>query len=89
MLLLLYVQCSYTKSKFFRNRSMVFSRWVDLSLGDDGSCTPPLSSGVLLHARKRVYVLLNLNVFAEKIVCFGAIDDFEKIFVIVISKNNI
>ena len=36
-----------------------------------------------------VYVLLNLNVFAGKFVCFGATDDFEKIFVIVISKNNI
>ena len=45
--------------------------------------------GMLLHACKRGYVLLNLNVFAEKFVCFGATDDFEKIFVIVISKNNI
>jgi len=25
--------------KFFRNRSMVFSQRIDLSLGDDGSCT--------------------------------------------------
>ena len=31
--------------KFFRNRSVVFSRWIDLSLGDDGSSTWPLSSG--------------------------------------------
>ena len=31
--------------KFFRNRSMVFSQWIDLSLGDDGSCTWSLSSG--------------------------------------------
>ena len=39
--------------KFFRNRSVFFSQWIDLSLGDDGSCTWPLSSGVLLHACKR------------------------------------
>ena len=25
--------------KFFRNRSVVFGRWADLSLGNDGSCT--------------------------------------------------
>ena len=25
---------------------------------DDGSCTPPLSSGVLLHACKRSYVVI-------------------------------
>ena len=24
--------------KFFRNRSVCFGRWVDLPLGDDGSC---------------------------------------------------
>ena len=74
---------------FFGNRSGVEKFRIDLSLGDDESCTLPVSSGVQRHARKRIYVLLNLNVFAEKIVCFGAIDDFEKIFVIVISKNNI
>ena len=45
------------QGKFFRNRSMVFSQRIDLSLGDDGSCTLPLSSGVLLHACKRIYVL--------------------------------
>ena len=27
------------QSKFFRNRSVFFDRWIDLSLGDDGSCT--------------------------------------------------
>ena len=46
-------------------------------------------SGFRTMLANEVYVLLNLSVFAEKIVCFGAIDDFEKIFVIVISKNNI
>ena len=25
--------------KFFRNRSVCFCRWINLSLGDDGSCT--------------------------------------------------
>ena len=25
--------------KFFRNRSVFFGQWIDLSLGDDGSCT--------------------------------------------------
>ena len=42
--------------KFFRNRSVFFGRWIDLSLGDDGSCTRPLSSGGLLQACKRIYV---------------------------------
>ena len=41
------------QSKFFRNRSVVQSQRIDLSLGDDGSSTWPLSSGVLLHACKR------------------------------------
>ena len=41
----------------FQNRSEFFGRWIDLSRGDDGSCTRPLSSGVLLHARKRIYVI--------------------------------
>ena len=49
----------------------------------------PLSPGVLLHACKQIYVLLYCEVFAEKIVCFRAIDNFEKIFIIGISKNNI
>ncbi len=44
------------QSKFFRNRSMIFSQRIDLSIGDDGSCTRPLSSGVQLHACKRSYV---------------------------------
>ena len=35
------------------------------------------------------YVLLNLKVHTEKFVCFGAIDNLEKVFVIGISKNNI
>jgi len=34
------------QSKFFRNRSVFFGRWIDLSLGDDGNCTRPLSSGL-------------------------------------------
>ena len=48
--------------KFFRNRSVFFGRLVDLSLGDDGSCTRPLSSGVLLHACKRsLCIVTDLN----------------------------
>ena len=43
-------------ASFFQNRSVFFARWIDLPLGDDGSCTRPLSSGVLLHACKRIYV---------------------------------
>ena len=31
---------------------------ADLSLGGDGSCTRPLSSGGLLHACKRIYVVI-------------------------------
>ena len=31
---------------FFRNRSVFFSQRIDLSLGDDGNCTRPLSSGL-------------------------------------------
>jgi len=46
------------QSKFFRNRSVVFGRWIDLPLDDDGSCTLPLSSGALLHACKRIYVVI-------------------------------
>ena len=34
-------------------------------------------------------LLLYLKAFAEKFVCLGAIDNFEKIFVICISENNI
>ena len=45
------------QGKFFRNRSMVFRQRIDLPLGDDGSCTRPLSSGMLLHACKQIYVL--------------------------------
>ena len=45
-------------NKFFRNRSVFFGRWMDLSLGDDGSCTRPLFSGALRHVCKRIYVQL-------------------------------
>ena len=71
-----------------QNRSVFLSQRIDLSLGGDELRKSP-EKGVSNYAGKRSYVLLNLNVFVEKIVCFGAIDDFEKIFVIVISKNNI
>ena len=50
-------------NKFFRNRSVVFGQWIDLPLGDDGSCTPPLSSGVQRHACKRSYVFLLRTAF--------------------------
>ena len=43
-------------SQFFRNRSVFWGTRIDLYLGDDGSSTWPLSSGVLLHACKRSYV---------------------------------
>ena len=39
-----------------QKQSMIFTVRIDLSLGDDGSCTRPLSSGVQRHACKRVYV---------------------------------
>ena len=35
------------------------------------------------------YVLLNLKIFTKIFFCFGGIDNFEKIFVIGISKNDI
>ena len=44
------------QSKFFRNRSAFQSQRIDFPLGDDGRCTRPLSSGMLLHACKRIYV---------------------------------
>ena len=44
-------------NKFFLNRSVFFGQRIDLPLGDDESCTPPLSSGVQRHACKRVYVI--------------------------------
>lgn len=55
---LLYSAGSSLCSKFFRNRYVLLSQRMDLSLGDDGSCTWPLSSWVMLHACKRVLPLI-------------------------------
>ncbi len=55
------LSCPYKidpQSKFFRNRSVFRSQRIDLSLGDDGSCTPPLSSGGQRHVCNRSYVFI-------------------------------
>ena len=39
-----------------QKQSAIFAAKVHLSLGDDGRCTRPLSSGVQRHACKRSYV---------------------------------
>ena len=54
-----------------------------------GAKSYPRSFGFRAMLANEVYVLLYCEVFAEKIVCFRAIDNFEKIFIIGISKNNI
>ena len=54
--------------KFFRNRSVVFSQRIDLSLAMTGAKSCPRSFGLLLHACKRIYVISN-NIQVCLIIC--------------------